>query len=236
MIAPIRLLTAAIAASLLLVSPLVAPNANATTTSIVLDGVHVALPYGTSQVITVRPTSRTYARVTLWARTSTGRWLVSLRTTSGRTGSGGLVQGDLRRQGTDTTPMGTYSLPFAFGVDTVPGETYPFHHVTSADWWVEDNDSIYYNRLRSSHAGFRWWLSSNLINSSEHLIDHRPQYDLAVVIGFNYAHPVHYRGAGIFLHVNGSGATGGCVSAPRAFVYNTIHRLRVSMHPVIAIG
>lgn len=187
-------------------------------------------------MITVRPTSRTYARVTLWAQTTSGRWISSQQTTSARRGAGGLVPGEQRRQGTDTTPIGTYPIPFAFGVDTVPGKTYSFHHVTSADWWVEDNTSVYDNRLRSSEVGFRWWLSSDEVNSSEHLIAYPPQYELTMVIGFNYADPMHYRSPGIFMHVNGSGATGGWVAAPRAFVYNAIHWLRASMHPVIAIG
>jgi L,D-peptidoglycan transpeptidase YkuD (ErfK/YbiS/YcfS/YnhG family) len=202
----------------------------------VLDGVPVALGTDTGQVITVRRTSGTYARVTFWTRLDANHWVAAERTSSGRIGSGGLVAGELRHQGTNTTPTGTYSIPFGFGVDGVPGETYPYRRVTSADWWVEDNDSPYYNRWRDSTSGFRWWLGPLRVNSSEHLILYRPQYDLALVIGFNYDSPVHYRGAGIFLHVNGEGATAGCVSAPRQFVYDTIHRVRVSMHPLIAIG
>ena len=234
MIVRIRMLLAAAVGALLIGVPS-AGSASATTT-VTLDGVRVALPAGTLQVITVRHTSGTYARATMWTRTTSGRWAINMHTSGARIGSGGLVAGALRRQGTNTTPTGTYSLPFAFGVSTVAGATYPFHHVTSADWWVEDNASVYYNRLRSSTAGFRWWLSPALVNSSEHLIENRPQYDLALVTGFNYVHPVHYRGAGIFLHVNGRGATGGCVSAPRLFVYDAILRLRASDHPVIAIG
>ena len=232
----IRHLVACLAAGLLATCLCSSGTAAATTTRVLLDGIRVAVTPTTLEAITVRHTSGTNARVTLWGRTSSGRWLVSLRTTSGRIGSGGLVAGDQRRQGTNTTPTGTYALPFAFGVDSVPGETFPYRHVTSADWWVEDNASAYYNRWRASRTGFRWWLSSDVVNSSEHLILYRPEYDLAVVIGYNYANPVHYRGAGIFLHVNGAGATEGCVSVPRQFLYNTIHRLRVSAHPVIAIG
>ena len=234
MIARFRLLVLTVACALL-VTAFPAGSASATTT-LTLDGVQVALPSGTLQVITVRHTSGTYARATMWTRASTGRWVINLRTAWARTGSGGLVAGALRKQGTNTTPTGTYSLPFAFGVDTVPGATYAYHRVTSASWWVEDNASLYYNRLRTSTAGFRWWLSPTLVNSSEHLIDNRPQYDLALLIGFNYVHPVRYRGAGIFLHVNGRGATAGCVSAPRWFVYDAIQRLRGTAHPVIAIG
>ncbi|MGN6160867.1 MAG: L,D-transpeptidase family protein [Marmoricola sp.] len=213
-----------------------APAAQATTTTITLDGVRVALPAGTHQVITVRHTTSTYARAILWIQSTSGRWVANLRTSSARTGAGGLVSGSTRRQGTDTTPTGTYALPFGFGIDTVAGATYPYRKLTNADWWVEDNASIYYNRFRSSLTGFRWWLNPADVNGSEHLIRYRTPYQLALVIAFNYVHPVRYRGAGIFLHVNGSGATGGCVSVPRSFLYLTIQRLRTTAKPVIAIG
>ena len=52
----------------------------------------------------------------------------------------------------------------------------------------------------------------------------------------NYARPVRHRGSGIFLHVNGHGATAGCVSAPRWFVRRVLARLSPDANPVIAIG
>ena len=51
-------------------------------------------------------------------------------------------------------------------------------------------------------------------SESEHLADYPTQYAHAVLIDFNYTSPVKGRGAGIFLHVNGRGATAGCVSVP----------------------
>lgn len=219
----------------LLIAAGLTPAASATTTTITLDGVRVVLLPGTRQVITIRHTTGTYARATFWIQTS-GRWIVNLRTLGARTGSGGLVSGITRRQGTNTTPTGSYTIPFGFGIDAVQGRTYPYRRVTAADWWVEDNASVYYNRWRSSVSGFRWWLNPNTVNGSEQLFRYRVPYQLALVIGYNYAHPVRYRGAGIFLHVNGAGATDGCVSTPRWFLYSTIQRLRVTSQPVIAIG
>ena len=52
---------------------------------------------------------------------------------------------------------------------------------------------------------------------------------------FNYSQ-VRHRGAGIFLHVNGRGATAGCVSVPRWFMRSTMVRLDPARVPVIAIG
>ena len=48
--------------------------------------------------------------------------------------------------------------------------------------------------------------------------------------------PRGYRGSGIFLHVNGRGATTGCVSAPRRFLRMLVRHLDPAAVPVIAIG
>ena len=62
------------------------------------------------------------------------------------------------------------------------------------------------------------------------------QYEYSIVIAFNYDEPVRHRGSGIFLHVNGDGATAGCVSAPRRILQALLNRLEPSAEPVIAIG
>jgi L,D-peptidoglycan transpeptidase YkuD (ErfK/YbiS/YcfS/YnhG family) len=101
---------------------------------------------------------------------------------------------------------------------------------------VEDNGSAYYNRYRNqADGGFRWWLPTSDPNSSERLTDFRHQYRLSVVTGFNEAQ-VRHRGAGIFLHVNGAGATAGCVSAPGVFMDRLMRALDPARAPVIAVG
>jgi L,D-peptidoglycan transpeptidase YkuD (ErfK/YbiS/YcfS/YnhG family) len=62
------------------------------------------------------------------------------------------------------------------------------------------------------------------------------QYDWAAVIDFNRPHPVVGRGAGIFLHANGRGATAGCVSVPHATMRTVMRLLSAAAHPRIAIG
>jgi len=87
----------------------------------------------------------------------------------------------------------------------------PYHRVAAGDFWVEDTTSPYYNEPRNQRdGGFRWWLKDD----SERLTDYPVQYATAVVINFNRApdSKVVGRGAGIFLHVNGRGATAGCLS------------------------
>ena len=202
-----------------------------------LGGVKVHLERGTKQVITVNHTEGWHAKVTLW-RKSDGRWERRMTARDGRTGYGGLVKGKERRQGTGTTPLGTYTMTESFGNARRPaGTNLPFHRVRRGDYWVQDNKSRFYNQLRNKRqGGFRWRLPSSDPNSSERLADYGRQYAWSIVIDFNRPDPVKHRGSGIFLHVNGDGATAGCVSTPRWFMRKAMKKLQPRLHPVIAIG
>jgi L,D-peptidoglycan transpeptidase YkuD (ErfK/YbiS/YcfS/YnhG family) len=201
-----------------------------------LDGVDVTLRQGTRQVVTVNRTRGHHARVTLWGLSS-GHWRKRLQSTDGRIGYGGLVAATRRRQNTGTTPLGTFALPWAFGMHVADRSwELPYRKVRRGDFWVQDNRSRYYNRYRNqSQGGFRWWLRSSHADASERLTDYRQQYEWSLVIDFNRGQ-VRHRGSGIFLHVNGSGATAGCVSAPRWFIRTLMDRLDPAHRPVIAIG
>jgi L,D-peptidoglycan transpeptidase YkuD (ErfK/YbiS/YcfS/YnhG family) len=189
-----------------------------------------------TQVVTVKARG-TYATVTAYQKVS-GTWRAVISTTAARIGSGGLVVGSQRMQGTGTTPTGTYTMTEAFGIHVNPGAKMAYHQVTNDDWWVEDNDSAYYNTMRrASQGGFRTSLPAGSLNSSEHLIDYTVPYTYAVVIDFNRPpNAVRYRGAGIFLHVNGKGATAGCVSVPGPTMAAILLWLDPAQHPRIAIG
>ena len=226
-----------ILAALALALTLLAPHsAEAAQRTVRLDGVTVTLRPGTTQVVTVNHTGGYRARVTLWGNDGDG-WEQRMQVSDGRIGYGGLVRGVDRRQGTGTTPLGTYELPWAFGqVREKAGWKLRYRQVRAGDYWVQDNASAYYNRYRHrSQGGFRWWLPSSDPNSSERLRDYRRQYEWSIVTSFNHGQ-VRHRGSGIFLHVNGSGATAGCVSAPRRFIRALMFRLDPDRRPVIAIG
>jgi L,D-peptidoglycan transpeptidase YkuD (ErfK/YbiS/YcfS/YnhG family) len=197
---------------------------------VTLDGVSVVVGERTRQVVTVNRTRGFHARVTLWAPRE-GRWTAVRQTRDGRIGYGGLVRGDRRRQDTGTTPLGTYRLPSAFGMHArAAGWATPYRRVQRGDYWVQDNRSRFYNRYRNvRQGGFR-------PRTSERLLDYRRQYEWAVVLDFNYAQQVRHRGAGIFLHVNGRGATAGCVSVPRPLMRQVMAWLDPDRDPRIAIG
>jgi len=201
-----------------------------------LDGVAVHLHRGTTQVVTVNRTKGYHARVVLW-RKQRGSWHRVATAKDGRIGYGGLVARTKRKQGSGTTPLGTFGLTSAFGTHAKKkGWRLGYWKIKNGDYWVEDNGSRYYNRYRNKRqGGFRWRLPAGNVNGSERLKDYPRQYEYAIVTSFNSGQ-VRHRGAGIFLHVNGRGATAGCVSAPRWFLRQVMTRLRPGLHPVIAVG
>jgi L,D-peptidoglycan transpeptidase YkuD (ErfK/YbiS/YcfS/YnhG family) len=235
-----KLLLALVALVLLPAAPAaahpVATEGAAAPAHVRLGGVDVRLRDGTTQVVTANYAGGYRARITWWVLRKDG-WQARMQTEDGRIGYGGLVEGRRRHQGTGTTPIGTYDLPSAFGTHTRSASwRIPYRKIRRGDFWVEDNASAYYNRYRNqSQGGFRWRLSVSDPNGSERLTDYPVQYEWSIVTSFNVGQ-VRHRGAGIFLHVNGSGATAGCVSAPRRFIRALMFRLDPDRRPVIAIG
>ncbi|MFD3501147.1 L,D-transpeptidase [Streptomyces sp. NPDC058678] len=186
---------------------------------------------GGSQLITAvaAKTGSTSGTVTWWELRG-GQW-AKAGSAKARFGANGLVEGSSRRQGTNTTPTGLYDLPYAFGIKAAPGgTTYRYRAVRQDSWWCQDNDSRSYNRWvepRPAHCRAA---------EAERLISYRTQYAYALVVGFNYAKPVRGRGAGIFLHVNGRGATAGCVSVPADAMRRILAWAEPGKRPHLAIG
>ena len=229
-----QLLTLALLATLLVAAP--AAPAAAGADRVRLDGVSVRLRPATRQVVTVNRTSGWHARVIWWQR-SDGRWRRQFTARDGRVGYGGLVRARDRVQGSGRTPLGTFRLPWAFGMHRQRDAWDPsYRRVRRGDYWVLDNESRHYNRYRNKRqGGFRWRLGPSHPDASERLKDYPQQYEWSVVTSFN-RRQVRHRGGAIFLHVNGGGATAGCVSAPRWFLKRAMRRLDPDRAPVVAIG
>ncbi|MET9969380.1 L,D-transpeptidase family protein [Streptomyces sp. NPDC006356] len=185
---------------------------------------------GTQLITAVAPgAGSTSGTVTWWDRVE-GTW-VKAGSASARFGAKGLVEGARRKQSTNTTPTGLYGLPYAFGIKAAPrGTTYEYRRVRKDSWWCQDNDSRAYNRWTQPRA------RDCRAAESEHLISYGPLYAHALVIGFNYDRPVKGRGAGIFLHVKGRGATAGCVSVSRDAMRRILTWAEPGRKPHIAIG
>ncbi|MEU9382573.1 L,D-transpeptidase family protein [Streptomyces sp. NPDC048279] len=186
---------------------------------------------GGDQLITAEAPAlnSTSGTVTWWERRD-GQW-AKVGSAAARFGAKGLVEGAARRQGTNTTPTGLYGIPFGFGIQPAPtGTSVDYRAVKADSWWCQDNDSTSYNRwVEPLPADCR-------AAEAEKLSSYTTQYTYALVIGFNYEQPVRGRGAGIFLHVNGQGATAGCVSVPSEAMQEILRWANPAKSPHIAIG
>jgi L,D-peptidoglycan transpeptidase YkuD (ErfK/YbiS/YcfS/YnhG family) len=186
---------------------------------------------GGGQLITaVASSAGSTSGTVAWWDLRGGQW-VKAGSAAARFGANGLVEGASRRQGTNTTPTGVYELPYAFGVGAAPGGTdYEYRPVHPDSWWCQDNGARAYNRwVEPRPADCR-------ASEAEHLMSYEKQYAYAFVIGFNYERPVPGRGAGIFLHVNGRGATAGCVSVSSKAMRWILAWADPGKKPHIAIG
>ena len=185
---------------------------------------------GTQLITAVAPSAgSTTGKVTWWDLRG-GRW-VKAGSASARFGAKGLVEGTSRRQNTNTTPTGLYDLPYAFGIEAAPhGTRSKYRAVKQSSWWCEDIPSTSYNRWTDPRP------ADCRASESEHLASYGTQYAYAFVIGFNYHQRVRGRGAGIFLHVNGRGATAGCVSVPRSAMRAILRWAVPGKEPHIAVG
>ena len=211
----------------------------------------VGAPKHVKQLLTV--TSRGWGSTTgtlkAWQRGRDGRWHLAHGPVGVRVGYNGWVPGSKRRQSTGTTPAGRYRLPYAFGRLADPGAHLSYRRFDRTDWWpYEPRDPSTYNVWQWHKARTTHWRS----DKSEHLWDFAHQYSYAVVIGFNLPRGIHYsqrkhqwvadhradtrRGGGIFLHVNGSGSTAGCISMTRPQMRWLVRWLRPGAHPQIVQG
>ncbi|WP_328441509.1 L,D-transpeptidase family protein [Streptomyces sp. NBC_00444] len=185
---------------------------------------------GTQLITAVAPRTGSTTGTVTWWDLSDGRW-VKAGSAAARFGANGLVEGATRKQGTNTTPTGLYGMPYAFGIKAAPrGTTYTYRPVRRNSWWCQDNDSRSYNRWTEPLA------ADCRAAESERLISYTTQYDHALVVDFNYHKPVRHRGAGIFLHVNGRGATAGCVSVPADAMRRILQWADPGRRPHLAIG
>ncbi|MFJ6898644.1 L,D-transpeptidase [Streptomyces hokutonensis] len=187
---------------------------------------------GGSQLILAqaRRANSTSGTLSWWERRRGGAW-VKVGSAAARFGAKGLVGGRVRKQGAYTTPTGLYDLPFAFGIKSAPsGTRIKYRRVNGSSWWCEDTRSRVYNRWSEPLA------RDCRASESERMISYATQYAYGVVIGYNYAKPVKGRGAGIFLHVNGRGATAGCVSVAVSAMRRILGWVDPGRAPHIAIG
>jgi L,D-peptidoglycan transpeptidase YkuD (ErfK/YbiS/YcfS/YnhG family) len=180
------------------------------------------------QVIVVTAASRTTTYATLRVyRVSGGRRVRVAGPWTARVGYNGVAPPGAKREGDGRTPSGTYGFSFFFGVQQNLGFSFPFRHAYTYDVWDDDPASVLYNE----------WVDKRVHNpgANPEPMHNVPAYDYAAVIAYNTAR-VPGLGSAVFLHVGTGGATGGCVSLPRAELIRILRWLRPREHPQIIIS
>jgi L,D-peptidoglycan transpeptidase YkuD (ErfK/YbiS/YcfS/YnhG family) len=193
-----------------------------------------ATPAGTTagasvrQVITVTAATHSSSYATLRAyRVSGGKRVLVLGPWTARVGYNGIARPGRKREGDGRTPSGTFGFSFFFGVQSKVTFAFPFRRAHSYDYWDDDPASTRYNE----------W-----VNTRKHDAGAKPEpmhqvpvYDYGAVIAYNKAR-VPGLGSAIFLHIDGGGATLGCVALPRARLIRILRWLNPDDHPTIAIS
>jgi L,D-peptidoglycan transpeptidase YkuD (ErfK/YbiS/YcfS/YnhG family) len=189
---------------------------------------------GTLQAIVVSASTwhSTYATVTTWYRSSASSAWVKKGSGTGRVGYNGIRIDRLQNSG--TTPAGMFGMSKVLTPALKSGVKLPQKVYTSSTYWVYDpRDPSTYNTIQEGHDSTALWRTSE----AERLMSFKAQYNPAVVINYNLPPNVDTsRGGGIFLHVNGSGATAGCVSLPYDRMGSIARWLDPARKPVIIIG
>lgn len=175
-----------------------------------------SVPTATSQIVVVRgdgPSSsaagiEVYQRSgSTWARTALWR---------GRVGAKGWTQD--HREGDLRTPIGTFTLSDAGGLQPNPGSALPYYRSPK---FVPRGDSVFGDSLEGS---FDYVLA----------IDFNRRRGFSPLDGVR---PLgRDNGGGIWLHVDHGGPTHGCISLPEAGMKTLLRTLTPDRHPVVVQG
>jgi len=198
-------------------------------------------------VVTAANWDTSYAKLQTWQRSKAGDWRKVMGPVAARIGWSGFRRADNRRQGSGKTPAGTFDIVRGFGLVEPSGVDIPYRIVDGNDWWPYDpKDEKTYNVFQFHRVDQTRWRES----WAERLASYQRQYRLALILDFNLPSGVVVRngqrvatepadtakGGGIFLHVNGTGATAGCVSISRAQMRKVVRWVKPGLDPVIVMG
>ncbi|WP_329056371.1 L,D-transpeptidase family protein [Amycolatopsis sp. NBC_01488] len=171
--------------------------------------------------------SATTAVLTAWQREG-GSWKRAYGPVEAFVGRDGIGQAS---ETTSHTPAGVWPLSEAFGIE--PATTrLPYRRVTTADWWVSDVRSPYYNTHVSCVPGTCPFDEA----AGEDLGRAGPVYAHAVVIDYNRHPVVPGAGSAFFLHVTDGKPTAGCVAIAGADLEAVLRWLDPAQHPVVDIS
>lgn len=172
-----------------------------------------------TQVISVVGVGDSRAKMDVYQRTGSG-WQAIAAGIPAFIGANGMAP--RIREGEKKTPMGIFTLEYAFGTAPNPGGGLRYVQVGPNHWWDGDVNSPTYNTMQvceKSQCPF----DTGPGGGSENL--DIPQYVHAVVMGVN-TDRVPGNGSAFFLHATDGGPTAGCVAIDDATLVKIIQWLK----------
>ncbi len=124
------------------------------------------------------------------------------------------------------SPKGLYHVGDAFYIYSMPSTGLSTFKITDNTYWVDDPNSIYYNKRVEGTENKDW-------NSAEHMIDYSTAYEYGFVIDYN-TEAIYNAGSAIFFHIKHS-PTAGCIGTDKDNVLKYLSKLQSSCNPYILI-
>ena len=180
-----------------------------------------------SQLITVVSTGGSSAELTLWQKDSSGNWF-EYDSMFARLGSGGMKSASLVYEMDMCTPTGIYSLSEAFGINSNPGSGLPYRVLDGSEYWVDDENSPYYNTMQFGEPNGRW-------SSAEHLSSMGRSYYYSIVVDYNRWPVIPGKSSAIFLHVDVGVPTWGCIAVEESKMVKILNWISSSANPKIIL-
>ena len=166
-----------------------------------------------TQVLSVVGTGGSTAKMDVWQRGPAG-WQPVGSGIPAHVGSAGLAA--KARDTVPATPMGVYSLDFAFGTQPSPGGGLKYYQTTPDYWWSSEGPT--YNTMqvcKQADCPF----DTSPASGTENL--YIPAYAHAIVMGVNKER-IPGDGGAFFVHTTNGGATAGCVALDDATLVKII--------------
>lgn len=168
----------------------------------VFDGIMAGQTYLTNQIIIVASSGST-ATFTMYTRGDDGIWKEEL-STSGYVGKDGVGEAS---EYASYSPRGMWRFSEAFGNMPDPGTAFPYTQVDDSYYWVDDVNSVYYNRFVSINEVIPDW------SSAEHIQACGSVYNYVLALDYN-SDCIPGAGSAFFLHCSNGKPTAGCIAIP----------------------
>ena len=156
-----------------------------------------------TQVLSVVSTGGSTAKMDVWQRTVTG-WEPVGTGIGVHVGANGMAP--QAHDGNMATPMGVYTLDFAFGTQPNPGGGLKYVQTTPDYWWSSEGPT--YNTMQVCKKA-DCTFDTSPASGTENL--YIPQYAHAIVMGVNKER-IPGNGGAFFVHTTDGGPTAGCVA------------------------